>query len=115
MNEVKLRFIRYRGFIRFVTVNKELMTIVGKQREVMQMAFETLGGSEKLIEWANESSDNYKEFIKLYVKLVPPIKPDKQARGETQESFIMGLIKAENILQLKEGQPQQIIDVDSSS
>jgi hypothetical protein len=63
------------------------------QREVFYQAFEMLGGIDKLIAWCNESSDNYKEFIKLYVKLVPPIKADKN--DDNHESFIMMLMAEE--------------------
>jgi hypothetical protein len=88
----------------------------GKQREVFEQAFNEIGGIDKLMSWALEMNEdgklvNYGEFIKHYVKLVPPIKPDKEDKGETQESFIMGLIKAENILALNKGKPKQLIDV----
>jgi hypothetical protein len=83
----------------------------------MEEAFTRLGGIDRLITWAQELDDkgnnsNYKEFIKLYVKLVPPIKPEIDKNKDTQEGFIMGLIKAENILKLEEGTPKQLIDVD---
>ncbi len=95
-----------------------MSTLTSKQREIMQKAFEKLGGLDQLVLWASERDDkgnasNYKEFIKLYIKLVPPLKPDKDNTKDTQESFIMGLLKAENLLKLKEGQPKQIIDVDA--
>lgn len=93
-----------------------MVTKIGKQREVIEMAFNELGGMSRLIEWANMPDDkgnmsNYKEFIKLYVKLVPPLKPDKDNGKQTQEGFILGLLKAENILKLKEGKPNELIDV----
>ncbi len=92
----------------------------GKQREVFEQAFNDIGGLEKLTAWALEMSEegklvNYGEFLKHYVKLVPPVKADKEDKGETQESFIMGLIRAENILKLGKGKPQQLIDVTDSS
>lgn len=96
------------------------MTIKGEQRKVMEEAFAKLGGIDKLIRWARTPDDkgnmsNYKEFIKLYVKLVPPLKPQKDKDKDSQEGFIMGLIKAENILKLKEGEPKQIIDIEVES
>ena len=88
----------------------------GKQREVFERAFNDIGGIDKLKQWALEIDENgklinYNEFIKHYVKLVPPIKPDKEDKQDTQESFIMSLIKADNILRLKQGQPKQLIDI----
>ena len=96
------------------------MTKIGKQREVIEKAFELLGGMDELVKWANEVDDkgnksNYREFIKLYVKLAPPLKIETGVKADTQESFIMGLIKAENILKLTEGKPNQIIDVECES
>lgn len=93
------------------------MTKIGKQREVIEEAFDKLGGMTALVSWAGEIDDkgnrsNYKEFIKLYAKLAPPLKVESDKDKETQEGFIMGLIKAENILKLNEGTPSQIIDVD---
>lgn len=87
------------------------------QREVIEEAFSLLGGIDRLIEWANQPDDkgnysNYKEFIKLYVKLAPPLKTEADKDKDSQEGFIMGLIKADNILKLNSGKPQQIIDVD---
>jgi hypothetical protein len=89
----------------------------GKQREVFNDAFDSIGGIGKLVSWALEIDDNgklvnYGEFLKHYVKLVPPIKPDKDDSKDTQESFIMGLIKADNILKIDKGKPKQIIEVE---
>jgi len=75
------------GEIPSMTAKKE--TTIGKQREMM-----------------------YKEFIKLYVKLVPPLKAESDKNKDTQEGFIMSLIKADNVLKLNEGKPETIIDVD---
>ncbi len=93
-----------------------MSTRVGKQREVMEKAFHELGGTKTLIEWANfvdkhGDKPNYKEFIKLYVKLVPPIKSDTVRSKDTQEGFIMQLVKEQNILQLQEGKPTEIIEI----
>jgi hypothetical protein len=94
-----------------------MTTLIGKQRDIMEKAFDKLGGLEALVSWANELDDkgnksNYREFIKLYVKLAPMVKPEIKDNTDTQESFIMSLIKAENILKLSKGEPRQIIDVD---
>ncbi len=80
------------------------------QREVFYTAFEMLGGIDRLISWCNESSDNYKEFIKLYVKLVPPVKSDKQEL-DSHESFIKMLMAEEKARLSTLGQPQKLIDV----
>ncbi len=91
------------------------MTKIGKQREIFDLAFEKLGGLDKLIEWSQESNakgdSNYGDFIKLYIKLVPPIKEVKSTE-DTQESFIK-LVMAEEQKRLKEkGDPIKLIEVD---
>ena len=96
------------------------MTKIGKQREVIEEAFGRLGGMESLVAWANEVDSkgnklNYGAFVKLYVKLAPPLKVETGKDKDTQEDFIMGLIKAENILKLTQGKPRQIIDVECES
>jgi len=95
-------------------------TKIGKQREVIEEAFSRLGGIDALVEWGNYvdkfgDKPNYKEFIKLYVKLAPPLKVNTDNSKESQEGFIMGLIKAENVLKLSEGKPETIIDVESNT
>jgi hypothetical protein len=87
------------------------------QRRVFEEAFTQLGGIKRLMTWCEEvdkdgNYKNYGEFIKLYVKLVPPVKPDTAKGYDTQESFIMGLIKADNILKLESGKPKQLIDIE---
>lgn len=96
------------------------MTKLGKQREVIEEAFKLLGGIDELIKWAKTPDDkgnmsNYKEFIKLYVKLAPTLKIESDKNKDTQEGFIMGLIKADNILKLTEGKPKEIIEVEVDS
>ena len=71
-----------------------MTTLIGKQREIINLAFDRLGGIDKLIQWSQESSDNYKEFIKLYVKLIPPIKQES-AKNDTHETFIELLMTEE--------------------
>jgi hypothetical protein len=90
------------------------------QREVIEEAFNQLGGINRLIEWCNQPDDkgnmtNYKEFIKLYVKLAPPLKTETDKNKDTQEGFIMSLIKADNILKLNSGKPKQLIDVEAET
>ena len=87
-----------------------MTTIIGKQREIINLAFENLGGIDKLIEWANESSDNYKEFIKLYVKLIPPLKSDN-SKSDTHESFIALLMQEEKKRISMVDKPIKLIDV----
>ena len=40
-------------------------------KTAFQMAFDKLGGWERLAEWAGSDNDNLKEFYKLYSKLIP--------------------------------------------
>lgn len=80
------------------------------QREVFDLAFESLGGLTKLVKWAKSSDDNYKEFLKMFVKLVPPIKPGNKGL-ETHESFIKMIMKEEEKRLSTLGQPQKLIDV----
>lgn len=83
------------------------------QREVFHDAFEALGGIERLIQWANDVDDkgnsNYKEFIKLFTKLVPPIKKDSK-EIESHESFIKMLMREEKKRLSELGQPFKLID-----
>jgi hypothetical protein len=90
------------------------------QRRVMEEAFTQLGGITTLMTWAQEldkygNMSNYGEFLKLFIKLTPAIKPDTDKGYDTQEGFIMGLIKADNILKLNSGKPIQLIDIEPST
>jgi hypothetical protein len=40
-------------------------------KTAFQMAFDKIGGWERLAEWAASDNDNLKEFYKLYSKLIP--------------------------------------------
>ena len=40
-------------------------------KTAFQMAFDKLGGWERLAEWAGSDNDNLREFYKLYSKLIP--------------------------------------------
>jgi hypothetical protein len=40
-------------------------------KTAFQMAFDKIGGWERLAEWAASDPDNLKEFYKLYSKLIP--------------------------------------------
>lgn len=40
-------------------------------KEAFQFAFDKAGGAKRLYQWAKSSDSNYKEFIKLYSKLIP--------------------------------------------
>lgn len=37
----------------------------------MKKIFNALGGEERLISWINESSSNYKDFLKIWFRLYP--------------------------------------------
>ncbi len=87
------------------------MTKIGKQREIFENAFEKLGGIDQLISWCKESDDNYKEFIKLFVKLVPNIKPDSK-QIESQEQFIKMIMLEQEEKQKQLGHPTKLIDID---
>jgi hypothetical protein len=80
------------------------------QRDVFNTAFESLGGITKLIQWCNESSDNYKEFIKLFVKLVPPVKSDS-IETSTHESFIQTLMLEEKTRLNNVSKPIKLLEV----
>ncbi len=91
------------------------MTKIGKQREIFNLAFDKLGGLDRLIQWANEEdakgNSNYSEFIKLYIKLVPAVKESK-IEDDTQETFIK-MIMSEEKKRIKEnGTPVKLIEVD---
>jgi hypothetical protein len=95
-------------------------TKIAIQRRVMEEAFTQLGGITTLMTWAQEldkhgNMSNYGEFLKMFIKLTPPVKPDTDKTYDTQEGFIMGLIKADNILKLASGQPTNIIDIPSTT
>jgi hypothetical protein len=49
------------------TPNKSTMAA----KTAFQMAFDKIGGWERLAEWAASDNDNLKEFYKLYSKLIP--------------------------------------------
>lgn len=87
-----------------------MTTLIGKQRDIINKAFDKLGGIDKLIQWANESSDNYKEFIKLYVKLIPPLKQES-VKSDTHEGFIELLMNEEKKRIKGISKPIALIDV----
>lgn len=98
--------------------DKIMTTLIGTQREIMQKAFDELGGLAELVKWAQEvdekgNKSNYREFIKLFVKLVPPVKPATKDDTENQESFIMRLMREEQLLIANKGKPVKLIDVDA--
>jgi len=49
--------------------SKNIVTKTAK--EAFHLAFEKTGGARKLIQWASKNDTNYREFIKLYSKLIP--------------------------------------------
>lgn len=50
-----------------------------KAKEAFQLAFERLGGIDRLVLWANGDPDNLRVFYSLYSKLIPV---DVQTDGE---------------------------------
>lgn len=42
-----------------------------KAKEAFQLAFERLGGIDRLVKWANGDPDNLRAFYSLYSKLIP--------------------------------------------
>ena len=40
-------------------------------RENFTMAFEALGGMERMVQWANADPENLKVFFTLYARLIP--------------------------------------------
>jgi hypothetical protein len=40
-------------------------------KEAFQMAFDQLGGIERMVLWATEDPDNLKTFYTLYARLIP--------------------------------------------
>ena len=40
-------------------------------KEAFQMAFDKLGGWERMAQWANADPDNLKTFYSLYARLIP--------------------------------------------
>ena len=40
-------------------------------KEAFQLAFDQLGGVDKMVEWAQSDPDNLKAFYSLYSKLIP--------------------------------------------
>ncbi len=91
------------------------MTKIGKQREIFNLAFDELGGMERLVEWAQQldhnGNSNYKEFIKLYIKLVPAVKESKVTE-DTQESFIKMIMMEEQKRIKENGVPVKLIEAD---
>lgn len=49
--------------------SKNKTTLAAK--EAFQLAFEELGGCERLVQWATEDKDNLKVFYTLYARLIP--------------------------------------------
>jgi len=40
-------------------------------KEAFQMAFDNLGGWQRMVQWAEEDPDNLKTFYSLYARLIP--------------------------------------------
>lgn len=48
-------------------------------------AFELLGGTPRLVEWAARDDENYGQFLKLYARLMPSATPNE---GRDQNQYI---------------------------
>jgi hypothetical protein len=96
-----------------------MTTTISKQRELFNLAFDNLGGLDKLVQWANETNDkgnsNYGEFIKLFVKLVPAIKPDNKGAIDNHESFILAIMNEQKSIQEGLNKPIKLIDVNNTA
>lgn len=67
-------------------------------KEAFQMAFDKLGGWERLAQWAASDTDNLKEFYKLYARLIPQ---DVTTGGEKLPSVVV------NVPPLPDGGPER--------
>jgi hypothetical protein len=45
-------------------------------------AFELLGGTPKLVDWAQASDENYAAFLKLYARLIPSAQPGDMTEAQ---------------------------------
>ncbi len=92
------------------------MSKIGKQRKVIEEAFESLGGLSRLIEWANSTDSkgdsNYRHFIALYVKLAPTIKIDNKIVGDSQEDFIKLIMEENKAIKAGQDKPIKLIEGD---
>ncbi len=92
------------------------MSKIGKQRKVIEEAFESLGGLSRLIEWANSTDSkgdsNYRHFISLYVKLAPNIKVDKSPSLDSQEQFIKMIMEENKDIIKGHDKPTKLIEGD---
>ena len=53
-------------------------------------AFELVGGTPKLVEWAMASDENYGAFLKLYARLLPP--QNDTSMEESKEKVIKHIL-----------------------
>ncbi len=92
------------------------MTKIQKQRDIFNLAFDEMGGLERLLEWARSNNSkgdsNYGDFLKLFVKLAPPIKQDTKD-NESHEGFIALIIKEQQLLNKEAGKPVVLLDCKS--
>jgi hypothetical protein len=89
------------------------MSKIQKQRDLFNLAFDELGGLDKLVQWANDTdtkgNSNYGEFLKLFVKLTPPIKEQKNAT-DNHESFILTIINEQKKLDSQKDKPVKLVE-----
>ena len=67
-------------------------------KEAFQLAFDKMGGWERLAQWAMQDSDNMKEFYKLYARLIPQ---DVTSGGDKLPTFVV------NVPPLPDAGPEQ--------
>jgi hypothetical protein len=80
-------------------------------RNAWNQVFINIGGLEHLEEWAIEHPT---EFYKIFAKLAPPIKEDKD-HNQTHDSFIKMLMVEESRKLKQENKPIKLIDVTPST
>lgn len=59
-------------------------------KEAFQLAFDELGGVERMVKWAKEDPDHLKTFYSLYSKLIPM---DVTSKGE---GLTLTIVRAAN-------------------
>lgn len=67
-------------------------------KEAFQLAFDKIGGWDRLAQWAASDPDNLKEFYKLYARLIPQ---DVTSGGEKLPAFVV------NVPPLPDAGPEQ--------
>ena len=61
--------------------------LTASAKEAFQLAFDELGGWQRMAQWANSDPDNLKTFFTLYARLIPT---DVTSKGE-QVSLVINV------------------------